>query len=183
MNKQPALPVAVKSESVSAFLSLAEQYCATIERHEDYSDLEFLQLMDTLLPLLYVKVQGLPDLDVPKRNRTVSVQDTTNQYFETSYPLREKLGKHDAYREVYDPYSDEDAVTATLSDDLSDIYVNLKQGLVRYYEGQSSAMARAIWDLKLNFTIHWGEHATGALRAIHSLLHTHYDEDDEVFDI
>ena len=183
MREQRAVLAALSSEPVREFLDIAERYCTTIETHGDYSELQFLQSLDTLLPLLYAKVHGLPDLDVPDKKQAVSIKDTTNQYFETSYPLRDKFGKHDVYREVYDPYSVEDAITATLSDDLSSIYVILKHGLVIYWEDHASAMARAIWDLKFGFTIEWGEHAAGALRAVHSLLHSHYDEDDELFDI
>jgi len=51
-----------------------------------------------------------------------------------------------------------------LIDDLGDLYVDLKQGLALYDAGYSRG---AGWHWHFHFGRHWGEHASGALRALY----------------
>lgn len=71
----------------------------------------------------------------------------------------------DLYWDVFDPLQEESPVLNTLSDDLSDIYRDLKEGLILYETGR---VAEAVWQWRFDFDIHWGSHLTGAQRAIHS---------------
>ncbi|MDQ0427430.1 hypothetical protein QOZ98_000255 [Planomicrobium stackebrandtii] len=45
------------------------------------------------------------------------------------------------------------------------IYRDIKKGLILYEQGHSM---EAIWEWKFGFEVHWGEHATSAIRALHS---------------
>jgi len=49
------------------------------------------------------------------------------------------LGKYDVYSEVFDPVYDKEAITSTISDDLSDIYTDLKRPLFKYDSGEKPA--------------------------------------------
>jgi hypothetical protein len=71
----------------------------------------------------------------------------------------------DGYWDVFDPLKEEPAVYNTLFDDLSDIYRDLKEGLLLFTKGQ---VVEAVWDWRFNFTTHWGNHLTGAQRVIQS---------------
>jgi hypothetical protein len=73
------------------------------------------------------------------------------------------------YWEVFDPLTDspEEPVLGHLTDDLGDIYRETSQGLTLYDAGR---IAEALWEWGFNFQFHWGEHATGAIRAIHAYL-------------
>ena len=77
----------------------------------------------------------------------------------------------DYYQEVFDPldFSDSDPVTASLSDDLADIYRDLKPAVLAYDKGK---VREAEDDIKRNFEIHWSEHAISALKAIRQYLET-----------
>lgn len=61
----------------------------------------------------------------------------------------------------------EEPVTGDLADDLADIYGDLAPGLVLYRSGRSQEAADH-W--RFWFAVHWGEHATSALRAAWSSL-------------
>ena len=74
------------------------------------------------------------------------------------------FGDVDVYWEVFDPYEDEPRVAGSLSDDLLDIYVDLRRGLGLYDAGHAGAAA---WEWRLHFDQHWGHHAVDALRALH----------------
>lgn len=75
----------------------------------------------------------------------------------------------DMYGEVFNPLTlpPEEAVIGSLSDDIADIYRDVVTGLQEYEAGRHSE-ARWQWEFSLRF--HWGEHATGAIRALHCWL-------------
>ncbi|WP_106532558.1 DUF5063 domain-containing protein [Planomicrobium soli] len=75
---------------------------------------------------------------------------------------------HNVYSEIFDPYHNETQVNGCLEDDIIDIYSNIKIGLLLYEQGHSS---EAVWEWKFGFEVHWGEHATSAIRALHSLIY------------
>lgn len=61
----------------------------------------------------------------------------------------------------------EEAVVGCLADDLADIYRDVVSGLRAYRTGRR---ASAVWEWGYNFRIHWGDHATNAMRALHAWL-------------
>ncbi|MFW6170663.1 MAG: DUF5063 domain-containing protein [Planctomycetota bacterium] len=73
------------------------------------------------------------------------------------------------YWEVFDPIasSPEEAVAGAIVDDLRDIYRDVARRLVLFQSGDRD---EALGEWAFNFRIHWGQHATGALRALHSYL-------------
>ena len=93
------------------------------------------------------------------------VEPTTDEdrIWDGALPEWPGFGAHDVYWEVFDPYSDEERVAGSLSDDFLDIYRDIKRGLVAFDEGQHQD---AVWEWRLHFDHHWGEHAVDALRAL-----------------
>lgn len=75
----------------------------------------------------------------------------------------------DFYCEVLHPLAipPEEPVTGSISDDIIDIYRHVMTGLLAYRQG---LLAEARFEWAFNFAIHWGEHATGAIRALHAWL-------------
>jgi hypothetical protein len=69
---------------------------------------------------------------------------------------------------VFDPIEvpASESVTGDLADDLMDIYCDLK-GL-RYCDDGHTFQAVFHWSF--TFAVHWGRHATSALRALHCYL-------------
>jgi hypothetical protein len=77
----------------------------------------------------------------------------------------------DHYGEVPDPLvvPPGESVIGSLSDDVADIYRDVVTGLRAFRAGHRD---HAIWEWQFNFGIHWGGHATGAIRALHCWLAT-----------
>jgi hypothetical protein len=74
------------------------------------------------------------------------------------------------YSEVFnplDPLPTEDPVVGAIYDDIEDIYSDVVYGLRSYEAGHQ---ALAVWEWVFHFQIHWGKHATGAIRALHCWL-------------
>lgn len=75
----------------------------------------------------------------------------------------------DWYSEIFNPLEipPDEPVTGSLADDIRDIYRDVVSAL-RAYEQNDLEAAR--WDWGFGFSHHWGEHATGAIRALHAWL-------------
>jgi hypothetical protein len=114
-----------------------------------------------LLPQLYSAALLLPDTDA-------EAQDCEGQSTNPALgrALSKKLLAFDYYREVFDPYAGESEkpVVGSLSDDLADIYGELAKGLACWDAGNRSG---AMWEWRFGFQTHWGEHLTGAMRALY----------------
>lgn len=72
------------------------------------------------------------------------------------------------YWDVFDPLTDEPGspVANSITDDLGDIYADLKRGLGLFDAGFESDAA---WHWRFTFDIHWGEHLVGLERALYWL--------------
>jgi hypothetical protein len=59
-------------------------------------------------------------------------------------------------------------VVGSLADDLASIYQDLHEGSALWAAG--GTVQDVIWTWRLNFQIHWGRHALGALQALNDML-------------
>jgi hypothetical protein len=71
------------------------------------------------------------------------------------------------YWEIFSPITEkpDEPVCGDIADDFSDIYLDVKAGLLAYDLGRQH---QAVWHWRFTWGMHWGEHATSALRALHS---------------
>jgi hypothetical protein len=83
----------------------------------------------------------------------------------------------DAYTVTFDPYEDPpDVVSSLLSDELTSIASTLAHGMRHYRRGR---VAEALWWWQFSYVSSWGSEASGALRALQSVV-THDRLDTEV---
>jgi hypothetical protein len=167
-------------ESVARFRNYARQFVALIDAYQSYPASDLLRRSHALLPSLYAAALALPEkpdeafdevsdeYEPPAHNRVEQVRRTDRWR-----ALHDGLAKHigqewNRYREAFDPYESppEEPVTGSLADDLADIYLDLARAESLWEAGDPDA---AVWDWQFHFQQHWGEHATGALRALHAL--------------
>lgn len=75
----------------------------------------------------------------------------------------------DYYGEIFDPLTmpPKEPVVGSIADDIADIYRDVVTGLRHYHAGRTD---EAVWQWTFLFQVHWGEHATGAIRALHAWL-------------
>lgn len=72
------------------------------------------------------------------------------------------------YGEIFSPHVvTDEPVVGDLADDLMDIYRDVAMGL---YLHDAGFIDDAIWQWGFNFQIHWGKHASSAIRALHCYL-------------
>ena len=180
---------------VKRFAEVAEEVCDVFERVDDLSKIEFLQQLEELLPLIYSQAHRLPDPfnweddndDEPYERgpEGMSHAERMARWKELRQRVTARLGWHSLVHFVYDPVSvdERDAISADLADMLAEVYLDLKNGLSLYTRSTDEDRAQGLWDWRFHLGLGWGRHVAEALLPIHSLIHNHYDEDDEVFEV
>ena len=144
------------SPAAAAFVCQAWQFCAFVEKAHEYSLGERLRVARQQLTSLYDCATLLPDTEATKGDEPVTPGAPSQ------WPGFERF---EAYWEVFDPYQRSTPVGGSLSDDVLDIYGDLRRGL-SLWDTEASRPA-ALWDWRFHFEVHWGDHAVDALRALH----------------
>ncbi len=165
--------------TVLEFVTVSAEYCATLERNSEYEKEEFVQKMQKILPLLYLKASLLPKIAESEEGfmqSYVTEDDWTGLFF----ALKDKLGKDVEYLEVFDDrINDSDApVVASLAENFVDIYQDLRDFLMNFHLGTEELVTEALWQLQSNFANHWGQYTVNALRAVHQIV-TQEKKNDE----
>ncbi|PLX22949.1 MAG: DUF5063 domain-containing protein [Marinilabiliales bacterium] len=161
----------VYSESVIEFVTIAGEFCTFVENTLRFTKSDFLDKSRKLLSLIYLKMSLLPKFEAifeDENERFVTEEDW--DFIHES--VKRKLGFHDEYREVFDPVTHEqvEQSTASVSDNIADIYQDLKNFISLYNIGNEEMMNDAIWECQLNFEEFWGQKLLNGLKAIHSVL-------------
>ena len=165
------------------FVTVAAEYCALLERTTDNGQQTTEALVGTLLkllPLLYMKVQLLPEVDtdgafVPKDQVT---EDDYNYIRAGVYNL---LHKHDEYEMLVwdEDMQTEESRWCSVSEGLADIYQALRNFVAVYQQRVEPCMLDALWQLREDFELYWGQTLIDTLRQLHRIRYSNnVDEED-----
>jgi len=147
---------------VEDFAEIVRRYC--IWAKSPFGEIEVeMQTAQKILAELNYFVLDLPDDEFED---DVELEDVSTEQWKIVRNRFENLPIK-GYWTIFDPTKDKenDAVFAELSDDLADIYQDIKYGLVLFDAGHFS---EAVWEWKFNFKIHWGRHLLNAQKVIYS---------------
>ncbi|MFO7620795.1 MAG: DUF5063 domain-containing protein [Bacteroidales bacterium] len=161
------------SGTILEFVAAANEYCKYVERASEIKGDELLKILQRLLPYIYLKASLLPDLEpfFEEENRK-SVKES--DWIAIHDTLRTRFGSADSYLEVFDERIRESdtPVTASLAENMADIYQDLKDFLILYHTGTNELMNDALWECRLNFENYWGQKLVNSMRAIHQFLYS-----------
>jgi hypothetical protein len=92
-----------------------------------------------------------------------------------------KMGPYNDYLEVFtaDMQRSVEPLTATISENLSDIYQDVKDFLMSYRTAVTEIMNDALIELVNNFEEYWGQRLVNVLRALHEVAFNGEDIDEE----
>lgn len=161
----------VTSENEQSQLQrIATEYFKVIEKSTLLSRRQFLERAQGLVADLYRLALSLPRVE-PDTADWPRDRISNEQWWVIFNQLSQRLREANIYWLVFDPAEpkDHEAITQTLSDDLADIYRDLKNCMPS--DGFEAFDSDALWSLRFSFETHWGHHAVNALAAIHALLH------------
>lgn len=168
----------VYQDSTINFVTAAAQTCLLIEHANETPREELTEQLLRLLPVLYLRTRLLTDAErmlEEDPQRFVTEQD----YNYILVGLRETLGSDDAYLDVFVDqgiYSDE-VQTRYISEDLTDIYQELRDLAAAFQTGEAPIMNDAVLVCREAFEQHWGQKLLAVMRALHALAHTQQEED------
>jgi len=163
----------VYSRDSIEFVTVAVQYCAYLEDFTETTETELADKLTKILPLLYLKATLVPETDtVNDDDPEISV--TENDYNYISSKLYNVFLNNDTYLEVFlqDMKYSETPISASISEDLADIYQDLKNFVTVFERGITENMNDALYLCMENFKAYWGQKLVNVLRALHSLKYT-----------
>ena len=167
----------VYQEPAIEFVTVAVQLCLYLEQTAEHEKADFIEKMLCMLPLLYLKARLVPkateELD-GYSERFVTEQE----YEDLRQFIAQKLGSDDAYLEVFVEemrYSDE-PITAFISENIADIYQEMKDLACNYQTRDEAVMNDALVSCLEAFEQHWGQKLLNVLRPLHLLSNSEEKE-------
>jgi len=155
-----------QAQALRGFAAVATEFCELIDSSDEFQRNVFFEKLavslariceaGVLLPLVEPATDDAADGDSPKSHAERCV--------EISKRLKALLGDIDLYWLVFDATEPEEPTQSTLSNDLAEIYMDLRESL-RSIQSDSEEND-ILWGCRFAFRTHWGRHASGALRFI-----------------
>lgn len=172
MGKELASNV-VFSKNVVEFVTVAVQYCTFLENPEDQTSSEYTDKLTKLLPLLYLKAVLLPETEIEDETYP-EVTVTEDDYNYMVAKLYTTYKGNDTYLEVFleDMKYSDTPIAASISEDVTDIYQDLKNFISIYEQGIEENMVEGLYVCFENFKLYWGQKLVNVLRALHSLKYS-----------
>ena len=146
------------------FFAAAAEFILIVDSADSVPRDEFLECISYSLAAIYCCALKLPAV-APDTDGVVESSFKTTEWSKLDRAIREKLGSHDSYWNVFDSSADEPAIQRTLAGDISEIYVDIQGTLTLKTKARSRA--DLMWDLRHSFRTHWGKHLLSALIAIY----------------
>ena len=168
------------SKNVIEFITVANEFCSFLERSEELETSIFLGRLQKILPLLYLKASMLPEFEFEAE------EDLEKFVTEIDYNLiQQKVLQHtgagDDYQEVFvaGMQFSESALTANISENVADVYQEMKDLVMSFRMLNEEVMEQAVWECRNNFTTLWGQTLVNSLRAVHNLIYAENNEEED----
>lgn len=168
------------SRNTVEFVTVAAEFCAYLERAEALRRKDFVDTILKILPLLYIKASMLPECEM--------VSDTEPENFVTEedyevlrYSLAALMADKDDYLEVFmqDMRYSDTPITRCISEDLADIYQDIKNFVSVFQLGFDETMNDSLALCRENFSLYWGQTLVNTMRALHSVKVNPADEEED----
>lgn len=169
----------IYSSASIEFITVANEFCGFLELQNQFSPKDFVDKGTKLLPLLYLKASLLPRFE-PRLDESPEKFVSEYDYNHMNNNIAEKLGENNDFLEVFHDdmqYSDT-PILASVSENLCDIYQDLKDTLQNFELAAEDVMNDAMFECQSSFETVWGQSLVNALRALHQMKHNGVFEQD-----
>ena len=169
----------VYSKNVIELITVANEFCSFLERADELETADFMSRLQKLLPLLYIKASLLPEFEF-EADDELEKYVTEVEYNLILQKVAEHTGAGDDYQEVFLPgmQFSETALTASISENVADIYQDMKDLVMLFRTLNEDVMEQALWECQSGFAQIWGQKLVNCLRAVHNLIYTEKADDD-----
>ena len=158
------------SEEVLEFVRLAKEYCTLLETNLELGQNVFIHFTLYSLPAIYsamVKIPRVESVFEEGSEKFVSEQEWSEVY-------RKIAGNMEGNNDFLDiPAENEfdrsELITRKVSEDMADIYQDLRDFLEVYRTAPEDVMNDALWECQNNFQNFWGSKALRISSALHKI--------------
>ena len=159
--------------NVAEFVTVAAGYCTLLEECNTADPRTFTEQVSRISALLYLKASLLPSLISTTADEMQSFV-TEDDYNSVREKIWQTLGEKDDFLDTQtdDMQYSETALPATISENLTDVYQDLKDMIMNFKTANKDVMTEAIIVCKDNFQNLWGQKLISALGAMHHALYS-----------
>lgn len=170
----------VLNHDVLELTTVAVKYCQFVEQVNGKERDEFVETLLKLLPLLYLKGLLLPNLDTDENVELID-NVTEENYDIVRGNVAYIMGEKDDYLDVFieDMKYSDSPVLMTISENIADIYQDLKNFCMAMRDGTEEVRTEAVAECKLNFKHYWGQKLVNVLRALHDVEYSSKNDEDD----
>ena len=161
----------VYSDEVLNFVKQAGQFTGLLSADTDTDRKSFVSALLMILPAMYSAFLRIPV--------TEPVYEGGNEKFvseeEWSFVYRKVLsimGSQNEYLDIPDEeeYDRMELISRKISEDLSDIYQDIRDFTELYRNGTDEVMNDALWECRMNFETYWGKKILRVAAALHEVM-------------
>ena len=168
-------------KNVLEFVTVDAEFCAFLERAERMKRSTFVDTSLKILPLLYLKASMLPKCETIG-DEALETYVTEEIYEILRINLSGLMADKDDYLDVFVQdmvYSDQ-PIKKSISEDLADIYQDIKDFIFVFQLGLNETMNDSLAICQENFGTLWGQKLVNTLRALHDVKYNQEEEEEEV---
>jgi hypothetical protein len=164
--------------NVVEFVTVAAEYCAYLEDIKNKTRDEFVDTILKIMPLLYIKASLLPDV-VSFDLEDPEVYVTEDIYEQMHMEIEKTLGEKDDYLDVFvqDMKYSDTPIKKNISEDLTDIYQDLKNFIFVFTQGINQTMNDSLALCQEHFKEYWGQVLVNTMRALHEIKYNTIEEE------
>lgn len=169
--KSASLDDITLSKSVIDMATVANEFCYFFETVEGKDKEIILEFIQRILPLLYVKGSLLPNLQPknPEANERFVTEEQWEVVFTT---LRSIFARDDEFWLIDPQYINEtEPLKASLSENIADIYQDMKDFLLLMQKNTLPARENAINECSELLANHWGYRIGNIFSQVHHLIY------------
>ena len=166
--------------NVVEFVTVAAEFCKFLEQAETIKRSTFVDTSLKILPLLYLKASMLPKCETIG-NEALETFVTEETYEILRMNLAGLLAEKDDYLDVFVSdmkYSDQ-PITRNISEDLADIYQDIRDFIFVFQLGLNETMNDSLAVCRENFALYWGQKLVNTLRALHDVKYNQPEDEEE----
>ena len=166
--------------NVVEFVTVAAEFCKFLEQAETIKRSTFVDTSLKILPLLYLKASMLPKCETIG-NEALETFVTEETYEILRMNLAGLLAEKDDYLDVFVSdmkYSDQ-PITRNISEDLADIYQDIRDFIFVFQLGLNETMNDSLAACRENFALYWGQKLVNTLRALHDVKYNQPEDEEE----
>lgn len=159
----------VYTQPVLDFITVSTEYCKYLEQCQGAELSDFLRVMRGLLPMVYLKATLLGE--VPEAQGWTEPKLTEADYDYIRGNVAALLAEKDDFLDVFveDFKYSEHPVLCTVSENLADVYQQLRELVESFRSGDEDSMETSLSETMVEFRLQWGQKLLNALRALHDV--------------